>query len=200
MPIAEILSKDQKRKRVWKRIQYLLSVLILVALLIFITNEYRSGYMSKHQDWIEGYGEQLINNYDSVLVASLKQEKQDSTNLILETLRSQPVVIEASLFDISGVPISIQSEMPTAEILFHYSSSSPQLFVRELRSKDTNLGFLRVTIDRRFLLRQNAQISQSKWYLMAILSVISVLIGMSLGIRFANWRHSRKGFLTKRVQ
>lgn len=197
MPIAEILSKNQKRKRVWKRIQHLLSILVLLILLIFIGNEYHSGYISKHQDWIESYGEKLINNYDAVLIASLKQENQNkqqnqkNTNLILETLRSQPVVIEASLFDTNGTPLSIQSEMPTAQLLFHYSSRSPQLFVRELRSESTQLGFLRVTLDRRLLLRQNAKISQNKWYLITIIGAISMLIGISIGIRFATWRFSR---------
>jgi uncharacterized membrane protein affecting hemolysin expression len=97
-------------------------------------------------------------------------------------------VIDASLFDASGRQISNQNLVPAALILAHYSSSSPQLFMRELRSNQMLLGYLRVTLDREFLLKQNASISENKWHLVALLSLVSMVIGLSIGVRFTRWR------------
>ncbi|PTU04423.1 hypothetical protein DBR45_01905 [Pseudomonas sp. HMWF031] len=64
MPITEILSEDQRKKRVWRRVQYLLVFSMLLVAAIVVSIEFRSGYISKYQNWIENYGERLIDNYE----------------------------------------------------------------------------------------------------------------------------------------
>lgn len=206
MPITELLSEHQKRKRVWRRVQYLVFFVVFFIIALALSFEYRSGQMDNHQDWIENYGEKLIDNYEPLLVQLLKEKSVDKENLdttvsiAMDTLRNQPVVIEASLFDSEGQPVLKQVDVPAAQLLSHYSSSSPQIFIRELFFKKMNdagshasenyqpLGYLRITLDREFIIKQNAEISESKSYLMALLGVVALLSGMAIGGRFTKWR------------
>ena len=188
MPLTEILSEDQKRRRAWKRVQYLLAFLFLMVIALVAAREYQSGYMATHQSWIQNYGEKLINNYEPVLVDSLRENNVDKIDLLLDTLRNQPVVIETALFDASGNQLSNQTAVPSTQLLAHYASSSPQLFVRELAADNVPLGYLRVTLDREFLLKQNHPISENKWQLVGLLSALCLVVGLLLGIRFARWR------------
>ena len=188
MPLTEILSEDQKRRRVWKRIQYLAAFLFLMVVALVIAREYQSGYMTSHQNWIQNYGEKLFNNYEPILVAHLQENNVEKINLLLDTLREQPVVIETVLFDASGNQLSSQPVVPSTQLLVHYASGAPQLFIRELIADNVHLGYLRMTLDREFLLKQNHPISQSNPQLLGILSALSLILGFLLGIRFARWR------------
>lgn len=194
MPITEILSEDQRRKRVWRRVHYLLVFSLSLVVAIALTIEFRSGNMNTYQRWIENYGEKLIDNYEPMLIQALETNNETAIALAIETLRLQPVVIEASLFDALGAPLSKQVEVPSAQLLNHYRSSSPQQFVRELLlsnkedSSIEHLGFLRITLDRQFILKQNAEISDTKWHITLIVSLITLIAGIAIGKRFTKWR------------
>lgn len=190
MPINEILSQDQKQKRVWKRIQYLVFISVLLIVAFLFSLEFRHGDMAKHQDWLQQYSEKLIDHYEPVILSSLQTKDNELLDLTLTNLNQQSEVIDAILFDVSGRQISNQLFIPATQLLIHYSASSPQIFVRELRAKDTQLGYLRVTIDRELLLKQNVSISQTKWHLLLTFSVVSLFVGAFIGYKIASYKQT----------
>jgi len=184
MPIGEILSEQQRQQRVWRRIKYLLLITLFAVLVIYLIVAWRSDFQTRHQSWIDTYGQQILNQQEKLLALSLIQKQHaEQTEAILAVLREQEVVIDATLYDAKGQQLSQLQAQTSQQLLHHYSSSAPQILLREIWHEKQLLGYLRLVIDRQFILKQNDKISSTEWFWLLVTALLASIFGILLGMR-----------------
>lgn len=189
MPLVEILSEQQRKKRVWKRVFNLLIAvsLLLVGFYLYVVE--RNYQTEKWHDWVHITGERLLNQYTELLSVAINDKDNEAITTLLNSIASQPGIIEVVLFAPDGQAVFNEQWQPAQRLLYDNQALSPQIYIADLVVNNKPQGFLRITLSRKTLMEQLLPVIQANYRPFGFAATLLLIIGFIVGRKFTLWRN-----------
>lgn len=192
MALVEILTEQQRKKRVWKRVFNLLlaiSIIVVGFYLYVVEQQYQT---SKWHTWVNNEGQQLTSQYNSLLATAIAEKDEQLINQVLHNIGLQPSVIEVVLFSTDGQPMNTEQWLPGQHLLYQNRENWPQIYVQELWSENTLVGYLRVALNRQQLLTDLVPVVQATYRPFVFAGILLLILGVIIGRKFTLWQYKNR--------
>lgn len=188
MPLAEILTEEQRKRLIWKRIVNLLvsALILLAAATLFFTGQ--ESESKKVQNWLQHAAKQAMGQYKSLLTLSIEAQDEETLLHILQVISTHPHVMEVSLFDKNGVPYYNQHIQSVTVLSTEQRHQLPQVFVEALWQDNTHLGYIRLVFDGKQMLADISAVSAPEYVAGAMFTITGLIIGFWAARRFFKWK------------
>lgn len=192
MALVEILTEQQRKKRVWKRVFNLLlaiSIIFVGFYLYVVEQQYQT---DKWHAWVNNEGQQLTSQYNSMLASAVADKDEQLISQILHNIGLQPAVIEVVLFSADGQPMNTEQWLPGQHLLLQNREKWPQIYVQELWSENTLIGYLRVALNRQQLLTDLVPVIQATYRPFVLAGILLLILGVIIGRKFTLWQYKNR--------
>lgn len=175
--------------RVFKRLIHMVLLSVAAVIGIITTMTYQDLQQARLSQETAQPGESLARQYSLLLSPIMESNDKAALALMLTTLSSEPLVIDASVYDNRGILLGDTKKIGSILDLYATDAPPPVTHVSDiLNASGQPVGYLRLLVNTQALLSGPQMLEQQRQHILWGASLLTLIIGSYLTRGFYKFR------------
>lgn len=203
MSIRSVLAEEEEQSKgpVYKRILYLIIIVAIATAVGLLLLRSQYGVNTQLLVYSNQIGNQVSEQYSLLIQQAIIEKDDKRLSQIISNLRNQPNILDAALFDKSGVIIVPFIDQKTyIETKIQNINRSSITFVVEINVEDSTVGYLNVQFDHKAIVESQNQIKEYYDFQSSVLMMLCFALGILVSRHYYLWKIKKKYHVKNKIE